>query len=349
MLRPKHRLKPIRRGYTGPMNVQETVLPEGQRVRIPPTLSKEALQRLRWMDYYLAHHRNARLACRHFGISSATFYRWWHRFNPRRLESLEDDRHTRRPRRVRHPQTAPALVARIRALREQYPRWGKLKLVSLLRREGYRVSASTVGRTLARLRALGHLHEPAIVRAAAKRRRRWARPYARRKPWDYLPQRPGDLVQLDATPIEVLPGLRRIHFTARDVISRKDVLAVHQRQSSTMAERVLREDFPRFGFPVRAIQIDGGAEFKAAFEHACQAQGIVLYVLPVRSPKLNAHVERAHRTHQEEFYDLNEIPESLDAHRVLLRQWEDIYNTIRPHQALGYLTPNEFLKRFDNR
>ncbi|MGH2425699.1 MAG: integrase core domain-containing protein [bacterium] len=331
------------------MNVQEIVLPEGRRVRIPPHLSREARQRLRWVDFYLAHRGNARLTCRHFGISSATFYRWWHRFDPRRLDSLEDDRATRRPRRVRQPQTAPGLVARIRALREQYPRWGKLKLVALLHREGRTASASTVGRTLTRLRAVGQLREPAVVRAHRKGTRRWSRPYARRKPWDYRPQRPGDLIELDATPIEVLPGLRRIHFTARDVISRKDVLAIHDRQTSRMAERVLTEDFPRFGFPVRAIQIDGGSEFKAAFEHACETRGILLFVLPPRSPKLNAHVERGHRTHQEEFYDLTELPDSIADHRTVLRQWEEIYNNIRPHQALGYLTPNEFLQRFNRR
>ena len=28
-----------------------------------------------------------------------------------------------------------------------------------------------------------------------------------------------------------------------------------------------------------------------------------------------------------------------------LKQWEHIYNHIRPHQALGYLTPNEYLAR----
>jgi transposase InsO family protein len=331
------------------MNVQEIVLPEGRRIRTPPSLSKEARQRLRWMDFYLAHGRNARLTCRHFGISSATFYRWWQRYDPRRLPSLEDDRRSRRPHRVRQPQTASPLVARIRQLREQYPRWGKLKLAALLRREGATISASTVGRTLTRLRAIGQLTEPAVVRAARKGKRRWPRPYARRKPWDYHPRRPGDLVELDAMAIEVLPGLRRIHFTARDVISRKDVLAVHDRQSSRMAERVLTEDFPRFGFPVRAIQIDGGSEFKAAFERACQARGIHLFVLPPRSPKLNAHVERAHRTHQEEFYDLHEIPTLLDEHRTLLRAWEETYNNIRPHQALGYLSPNEYLRRCEFR
>jgi len=25
-----------------------------------------------------------------------------------------------------------------------------------------------------------------------------------------------------------------------------------------------------------------------------------------------------------------------------LRQWERIYNTVRPHQSLGYLTPQQF-------
>ena len=49
----------------------------------------------------------------------------------------------------------PDLVAVIRAAREAHPRWGKRKLAVVLRREGWTVSVSTVGRTLARLRARG--------------------------------------------------------------------------------------------------------------------------------------------------------------------------------------------------
>ena len=29
-----------------------------------------------------------------------------------------------------------------------------------------------------------------------------------------------------------------------------------------------------------------------------------------------------------------------------LRAWETTYNTIRPHQALGYLTPQQFLEQW---
>ncbi len=328
------------------MNVQETILPQARRLRIPPQLSREARQRLRWMDFYTQHGHNARLTCRHFAISSATFYRWWHRYDPRRLQSLEDNRKTRRPRRVRQPQTPREVVVRIRALREQYPRWGKAKLAVLLRREGWTISVSTVGRTLTRLRAIGQLREPAVVRASlARRTRRLRRPHAQRKPWAYRPRAPGDLVEIDTMVVEVLPGCRRIHFSARDVVSRKDVLSAARQLTSRVAERMLREDFNRFGYPVRAIQIDGGSEFKAVFERACQTLGIQLFVLPPRSPKLNGHVERAHRTHQEEFYDLVEVPESLVEHNALLRKWEIIYNEVRPHQALGYLTPNEYLAR----
>ena len=160
-----------------------------------------------------------------------------------------------------------------------------------------------------------------------------------------MPHQPGDLVQVDTTTITLYPAVRRVHFTARDMVSRKDVLVAYKVGNSTAAAHFLREALPRMGFPIRALQIDGGSEFKAHFEAACQALGIQLFVLPPRSPKLNAQVERGHRTHQEEFYELVEVPEDLAAHNALLGAHEEIYNNVRPHQALGYLTPNEFLAR----
>ncbi len=33
----------------------------------------------------------------------------------------------------------------------------------------------------------------------------------------------------------------------------------------------------------------------------------------------------------------------LESFQGELRAWEIVYNTIRPHQALGYLTPAEYL------
>jgi putative transposase len=81
----------------------------------------------------------------------------------------------------------------------------------------------------------------------------------------------------------------------------------------------------------------------AEFEVACAERGITLFVLPPRSPKLHGAVERANRTHTDEFYEVTDAPAELAALRVALRAWEIVYNTIRPHQALGYLTPAEYL------
>ena len=98
-------------------------------------------------------------------------------------------------------------------------------------------------------------------------------------------------------------------------------------------------------FPVKAIQVDGGSEFEAIFEEECQRRGIKLFVLPPRSPKLNGAVERAHRTHTEEFYEVTNSSFDLFELRESLLEWEQVYNTVRPHQALGYLTPLKFLEQ----
>jgi len=97
-------------------------------------------------------------------------------------------------------------------------------------------------------------------------------------------------------------------------------------------------------FAIKAIQVDGGSEFMAQFEEACQRRGIGLFLLPPRSPKLNGVVERAHRTHAEEFYEVVDSDFTVADLREKLLQWEVISNTVRPHQALGYLTPQEFLQ-----
>ena len=88
------------------------------------------------------------------------------------------------------------------------------------------------------------------------------------------------------------------------------------------------------------------SEFQDTFEIECQRRGIKLFVLLPRSPKLNGHVERAQRTHTEEFYEVTDTSfDILELNQALL-EWEKVYNTIRPHQALKYLTPLEFLKRY---
>jgi len=55
-------------------------------------------------------------------------------------------------------------------------------------------------------------------------------------------------------------------------------------------------------------------------------------------------VERAQRTHTEEFYEVREFSLKIASLNEELRGWERIYNTVRSHQALDYLTPEEFVR-----
>ncbi len=84
------------------------------------------------------------------------------------------------------------------------------------------------------------------------------------------------------------------------MVSRWNVLNVYHRATGQAAAGFLDALLKRMPFPVRAIQANGGSEFKAQFEEACQERGIQLFVLPPRSPQLHGHVERPHRTHQED-------------------------------------------------
>jgi transposase InsO family protein len=306
-------------------------------------LSRMGKQRLKWLDYYQAHGENAALTCRYYGISRQTFYRWKRRYNPRDLTTLEERSH--RPHQVRQPTWSGELAEAVLKSREHYPRWGKDKLAVLLEREGWQVSVSMVGRILTSLKARGVLREPPANGISARKRQR-ARPYAVRKPKEYQAKEPGDLVQVDTLDVRPLPGVVLKHFTARDVISRWDVVEVHTRATATTARAFLDTLQARLPFPLKAIQVDGGSEFQAGFEQACQERGLRLFVLPPRSPKLNGHVERAQRTHTEEFYEV--YPDDLEIIPLnqSLREWERVYNYIRPHQSLGYLTPFEYLSTF---
>ena len=309
-----------------------------------PELSPEALRRLRIIDWHHAHGENVSKTCRHFTISRQTLYRWLKRFNPKDLTTLED--RSSRPNRCRQPTWTREEVLAVKALRERYPAWGKLKLAVLLARQGLLLSASRVGRILAYLRRTRQLVEP--LRRFSARRRQWKSQYATRKPRTYEARRPGDIVQLDTMDVRPEPGVVLKQFTAVDVVSRWSVPTIAGKATATLASKALEAVIERSPFPIRAIQVDGGSEFMAGFEDACREKGILLFELPPRSPKLNGRVERANRTYREEFYNCSDATPTVAGFASHLRRWEHTYNHLRPHQSLGQLTPAEFLAQHFN-
>jgi transposase InsO family protein len=306
-------------------------------------LSPAAKHRLKVVRWQEKQGGNITRTADHFSHSRTTIQSWCKRYKARGPAGLEDS--SRRPHNLRQPTWSTAFEQRVLKLREQYPRWGKKKLVVLLAREGAHSSVSMTGRILKHLKETGQLIEP-LPERRRKRKDLPPRPYALRKPKLYVAKEPGDLVEVDTVDLRPVPGVILKHFTARDVVSRWDVLGVYTRASATTAALFLDDLQQRAPFPIKAIQVDGGSEFKAEFEAACQQRGIRLFVLPPRSPKLNGCVERGNRTHREEFYEVYDLDWTVAKLRPDLLHWERVYNSVRPHAALDYLTPQEYITQW---
>jgi putative transposase len=305
-------------------------------------LSQEGKHRLKVLRWHQEHGCNVTRTADHFGFSRPTIHAWLKRYQRAGIQGLEE--RNRRPHNVRQPTWSAELARSVLTLREHYPRWGKDKLVVLLRKQGIEVSTSMVGRILKHLKDSGQLVEPLPKRRRSKKHP--PRPYAIRKPKGYLAKEPGDLVEVDTVDLRPLPGVILKHFTARDVVSKWDVLGLYSRATANTAAQFLDAILERTPNVVRALQVDGGSEFKADFELLCQQRDLPLFVLPPRSPKLNGCVERGNRTHREEFYEVYDLEWTVAGLRPDLLRWEHIYNEIRPHEALGYLTPWEYITQW---
>jgi transposase InsO family protein len=82
----------------------------------------------------------------------------------------------------------------------------------------------------------------------------------------------------------------------------------------------------------------------AAFETACAAKGIRLFVLPPKSPELNGAVERANGAWRYEFYACYDLPHQLPDLNRQIDSFAHLYNHYRPHGALRGLTPAAYLQ-----
>ena len=89
------------------------------------------------------------------------------------------------------------------------------------------------------------------------------------------------------------------------------------------------------------IRCDNGPEFishrlaKWADEH-----GVELRFIQPGKPYQNGLIERLNGTLRTECLNLHWF-ESLMALNEDIQRWSVIYNTVRPHSSLGYLTPDE--------
>lgn len=302
-----------------------------------------------WSTVAKDRHRMVRFSNRHgvalaaeaFGVAPRTVVRWRKRYRDDGMKGLED--RPSAPRKQRQKTWTPTMIQAVRDVRlsEAGRGRGKVILQMVLADQGQVLSISMVGRILVYLKEHGRLPEP---RVPAGRKPRPVRPYAIRRPKGTpLPARPGDVVQIDTVHVRPMTNVELRQFSAIDVVSRIAWTTVRTRATAGTARDFVLELVEAMPFRITAIQVDGGSEFMAEFEFACRDLGIVLYVLPPRSPKLNGCVERFNRTTRAEFWrwytGLTTVADTTTA----LQRWTSRYNATRRHTSLGYRTPLAFL------
>lgn len=292
------------------------------------TVSEEARLRLKWMDAF-RECGNAAQVCRHFSIPLRTFWRWKKKYDPWDLASLEDRK--RGPRRA--PKRTPREIEqRILALKRAHPRWGKEKLSLLLRKKGVSVSGATVWRILKR-------HSLSV--RYKTRKRKSPKP---RVDWAHI-RLPGDLIEVDTKYVS-LNGRRLFQYTAIDVISRWRHAEVHPEQDMATCIRFLERALSSAPFKIVLVQTDNGHEFGKAVTAFLRTRNIRHVFSHKARPVENGHVERSHRTDEEEFWSVGGHGVTVEDLRRNFAAYLAMYNNERPHWGLGGKTPVEALATY---
>lgn len=300
-------------------------------------LSQKAKHRLKWFDYYRAHRENISLTCRYFGISRKTFYKWAKRYNSSYLQSLENK--SKRPRSFRTSKKIMEYGALIKQLRREYPTWSKYKIGTMLRNKGATISDSSVGYILKKRGLIDKAYSKKRMRARKRNRGK-----IRIKNVEIEVLRPGDLLQIDSKEA-VVPGAGKyIQFTAIDCYSRKRVLKGYRSKTAYCGRDFLQTVLKELPFKIQAILTDNGSEFMAEFDEECRSRKIKHYWTDPDSPNQNAYVESSHCIDQKEFYEVYYIPIGLEGFNRVLKEWENVYNSIRPHGGIKFLTPDKYLE-----
>lgn len=322
--------------YNGVTMKLRYLLPQKLNVQI---LSKKAQRKLEWIDWYLGNGKNARLTCRHFGISPDTFYRWWNRFDKKNLLTLEDSLRSRRPKRVRQMTTPYEYIRRVEEIRIGNIEKSKYEIQEELRREGIKLGTSTIQKVINRNPRLSNVQHRAVIKS--HRRRSIIRLKA---PIELKSRYPGSLVQIDTKHLMILHRKYYL-FCAIDCKSRYAYIQAFGTGSSESGRLFLDEALKYFPFKIENVQTDNGSEYLLNFHKGCDEHCLGHFFTDPQCPKQNGRVERFIQTATYEHFNYEEeLIDDLALINESCARFNYRYNYQRYHRALRYKTPAEVMQ-----
>jgi hypothetical protein len=285
------------------------------------------------------------------GVPARTIGSWLRRFIEGGVDALKDK--SRAPHHVANKKDRDGLLGKaLEDLHEKEPGLNRMQIFSKL----FLVPSDetpTLSWIARETRRRGLTRKPKIHKNEHKLR--------------YEIEVPGSL-QIDTKFVEQdgVPGEKIYQFTAIDECTRVRFLGGSVSKGAAAASLFLEhaiEYFKTLGVTVYQAQTDNGTEFtlplnemtiasyargeteEALFTQTCEKYNIRHKLIKPRTPQLNGKVERSHRIDGERFYSRFKFGDEHALDDALKRVWMPEYNEMRPHGALGYQTPMEFLKK----
>ena len=220
------------------------------------------------------------------------------------------------------------LRARLKALAEQYPRYGYPTLHDMLRTQGHVRNRKRTYR----------IYREEGLQVRTKRRKKLTRP---RLPM-LVPDRANERWSIDFVSDQLANGRRFRILNLVDDFTRECVLQIVD--FSISGQRLVRELDQLARRLPKTIVCDNGPEFtcKAMFFWA-KRTGVKLHFIQPGKPTQNAFVESFNGKFREYCLDLNWFA-SLEDARSTIDTWRSHYNHVRPHRSLGKKPPAVFAR-----
>ena len=219
----------------------------------------------------------------------------------------------------------------MRELADRNRRFGHPRLHVLLRREGFGANHKKTHRI--------YVEEGLQVRKRKKRRRS----AICRQPL-ILPSRPGQRWSMDFMSDQLSMGRRfRLFNVMDDFTKQAHKITVDTSISGHRVARELTRLIDLHGAP-EVIVCDNGTEFTSMvmFDWV-QKSGVKLQFIQPGKPSQNGFIEAFNGRVRDECLNEN-LFSSLTEARGIIEKWRLAYNNTRPHSAIGWATPNEFVK-----
>lgn len=265
---------------------------------------------------------SARKVGRYLGFHHTAVMRWVEKAG--KVGDVPIRTQSSRPRNVRKP-TDEKLRDRIVKMRIETKRCTEA-IYEQLKREGVKISVSTVHRILNR----SHLLKKRSV-------------YWRYHPPVERPKalKPGDLVEMDSIHIMVGKKERIYVLVILDTYSRWAYARCFTKMNTNTSQVFLKQAVSLSPFPFTMIQTDHGSEFGKAFVRKVKKSH---RYTRIGKPNDNAHVERFNRTLQEECLD--KVERDISKINRALKKYLSYYNNQRIHLGINAMIPMEMVLRY---